>query len=364
VIVKELKLYQFKNHENISLSFGDKINAITGSNGIGKTNILDAIFYLGNTKSYFNPSDKQIISLGCSETSIFGKVTKDQEYELLGVFGENRKKTFKKNGKPYTRLVDHIGFLPSVFITPYDISLVFEGSEERRRFMDFTISQINKEYLTELIRYRKVLDQRNAYLKSCEGRSVDPILLEGFDEKLAYSGHEIHRVRTSFIADFLPHFQRIHKELAEEDTSVSFEYFSYISDMKFQDLLRKNRALDIAAQRTSSGTHKDDLIFEMAGMPLKKFGSQGQIKSYVVALKLAQYEFLSKQTGDKPLLLLDDIFEKIDEKRSKRLMELVCSDRFGQIFISDTHHERVKEHFDPFGVDFKQIKIGSESLTE
>ena len=356
MIVKELKLYHFKNHENISLFFGDKINAITGRNGIGKTNILDALFYLGNTKSYFNPSDKQITTLGKTESSVFGRVSTDKEYELLGVFGDGRKKTFKKNGKAYNRLVDHIGFLPSVFITPYDISLVFAGSEERRKFMDFTISQIDKSYLQELIRYRKVIDQRNAYLKQSEGR-VDDILLEGFDEKLAYSGAFIFKTRKEFIDDFLPHFKRIHQELAEEDNQVSFAYESLLNTQDFKQILHRNKALDIAAQRTTQGIHKDDLVFEWSGMPLKKFGSQGQIKSYVVALKLAQYEFLASKTGDKPLLLLDDIFEKIDDKRSMRLMELVCSDRFGQIFISDTHHERVREHFEPFDIDFKQIEI-------
>ncbi len=363
--ITELKLYQFKNHESQSWSFSDKINAFAGLNGVGKTNILDALYYISNTKSYFNHSDQQLIRFGQSESSVFAKLQKDQEYEILASFGETRKKTFKKNGKAYTRLVDHIGFLQAVFITPYDTSLVFEGSEERRRFIDFSISQLNKEYLQDLIDYRKVIEQRNAFLKSLDGRLMDLILLESYDRSLIPLGKRISQNRQAFISEFLPVFQEIHHALTQSEASVSLTYDSALIANDFAQILKDAAQKDVHAQRSTQGIHKDDMVFEINGMPLKKFGSQGQIKTYVVALKLAQYQYLRRKSGDLPLLLLDDIFEKIDATRSQRLMEMVCSDDYGQIFISDTHGERIREHFAPFPVSFTLFEVGAEpsSLT-
>lgn len=359
--VKELKLYQFKNHQSKSWSFGDKINAFAGLNGVGKTNILDALYYLSATKSYFNHSDQQLLLFGTDEASVYAKLEKDQEYEILAGFGETRKKTFKRNGKAYARLVDHIGFLQAVFITPYDISLVFEGSEERRKFIDYSISQLNKDYLHDLIAYRKILDQRNAFLKSLEGRLLDTLLLESYDHRLAPIGTRIYEIRKKFIEDFLPIFQEIHVTLAQTEMAVSLVYESPLTSEPFNTVLEANQYKDVQAQRTTQGIHKDDLIFEIKNMPLKKFGSQGQIKTFVVALKLAQYQYLHRKSGDLPLLLLDDIFEKIDASRSQRLMELVCSEAYGQIFISDTHGERIRSHFAPFDVPFCLFELESES---
>lgn len=357
VRVSELKLYHFKNHSENSWSFCDKINAFAGLNGVGKTNILDALYYLSTTKSYFNHSDQQLILFGEKEASVFAKIQKDQEYEILGSFGETRKKTFKKNGKAYSRLVDHIGFLQAVFITPYDVDLVFEGSEERRKFIDFTISQLNKEYLNDLLEYRKVLDQRNAFLKSLDGRLMDTLLLESFNRTLIPVGTRIYENRKKFLADFLHIFQEIHDTLAQSETNVSLKYESGLNESTFDLLLKENSQRDVFAQRTTQGIHKDDLTFDINAMPLKKFGSQGQIKTFVVALKLAQYQYLKRQSNDLPILLLDDIFEKIDASRSQRLMEMVCSEDYGQIFISDTHGQRIKEHFEPFEVAFKLFEL-------
>ena len=355
--VTELKLYQFKNHKANSWQFCDKINAFAGLNGVGKTNILDALYYLSNTKSYFNHSDQQLVLFGEGEASVYAKIHKDQEFEILGSFGEGRKKTFKKNGKAYSRLVDHIGFVQAVFITPYDISLVFEGSEERRKFIDFTISQLDKEYLHDLIEYRKVIEQRNAFLKSLDGRLMDTLLLESFDRTLVPIGNRIYENRKSFLGDFLPIFQEIHDALAQSTVPVSLVYESSLNESSFKELLQNHTQKDVYAQRTTQGLHKDYLIFEINNMPLKKFGSQGQIKTFVVALKLAQYQYLRRKSGDLPILLLDDIFEKIDASRSQRLMEMVCSPEYGQIFISDTHGQRIKEHFDPFDVAFKLFEL-------
>lgn len=357
VKVTELKLYQFKNHENTSLSFCDKINAISGLNGSGKTNILDAIYYICSTKSYFNPLDNQLIQFEKTDASIYAKVRIEQEYEILGSFGENRKKTFKRNGKPYTRLIDHIGFIKAVFITPYDISLVFEGSEERRKFIDYTISQVNKSYLNDLLNYRKTIDQRNAFLKNLDGKMVDPLVLESFNHRLSPIGDRICSERKKFIDSFLPFFSEIHSKLSQGKPQVNLKYESQLIDRSFSELLIENHNRDIFSMRTSVGIHKDDLIFEIDEMPLKRFGSQGQIKSFVVALKLAQYQYLKEISNDNPVLLLDDIFEKIDAERSQKLMELVCSDQYGQIFISDTHAERIKEHFATHDVEFKLFEI-------
>jgi len=357
VRVSELKLYHFKNHGENSWSFCDKINAFAGLNGVGKTNILDALYYLSTTKSYFNHSDQQLILFGETEASVYAEIQKDQIYEILGSFGESRKKTFKKNGKAYSRLVDHIGFLQAVFITPYDVDLVFEGSEERRKFIDFTISQLNKEYLNDLLEYRKILDQRNAFLKSLDGRLIDTLLLESFNRTLIPVGTRIYENRKKFLADFLHIFQEIHDKLAQSETPVSLKYESGLNESNFASLLNDNSQKDVYAQRTTQGIHKDDLTFEINSMPLKKFGSQGQIKTFVVALKLAQYQYLKRQSNDLPILLLDDIFEKIDASRSQRLMEMVCSEDYGQIFISDTHGNRIKEHFEPFEVAFKLFQL-------
>lgn len=359
--ITELKLYQFKNHLSKTWSFCDKINAFAGLNGVGKTNILDALYYLSTTKSYFNHSDQQLILFGKSESSVYAKVEKEQEFEILASFGESRKKTFKKNGKAYPRLVDHIGFLQAVFITPYDISLVFEGSEERRRLIDFTISQLNKEYLNDLIEYRKVLDQRNAFLKSLDGRLMDTLLLESFNRILIPVGKRIYENRKSFINDFLNIFQEIHNTLAQSSVPVSLKYESSLNELTFESILESTTQRDVMAQRTTQGIHKDDLVFEINGTPLKKFGSQGQIKTFVVALKLAQYQYLRKKSGDLPILLLDDIFEKIDASRSQRLMEIVCSEDYGQIFISDTHGARIREHFEPFHVNFELFELNDST---
>lgn len=352
--LKELRLYHFKNHSNITLHFADKVNAIIGKNGVGKTNILDAVYYLANTKSYFNHLDNQLIQFGETECSIMGIYSdENQNIDIQITFGESRKKTVKKNNKPFARLLDYIGQISAVFITPYDISLVFDGSEERRRFIDYTISQLDKEYLNQLIEYRKVIDQRNSFLKSLEGREADPILMESYNYKLIPLSNSIFQKRTQFIQKFNPYFNEYYSKLCEDSNKeiLKLDYISALNSDSIEKILLNNQKIDSITGRTSNGVHKDDLNIEINGLPLKKFGSQGQIKSSVIALKLAQYQYLKQFSGRKPWLLLDDIFEKIDETRSQHLMNMVCSDEFGQIFVSDTHAQRVKDHFDTQGVD-------------
>jgi DNA replication and repair protein RecF len=354
--IGRLQLFYFKNHEEQHLQFCNGINCITGPNGSGKTNILDAIYYLANTKSFFNGIDQQLIKHGQEFFSIHGFFENENSTEILVNFTKG-KKNLKKNGKTYNRLIDHIGIIQTVFITPYDISLILEGSEERRRFLDFTISQTDRSYLEQLSLYKKLLDQRNAFLKQAEGRPVDPILLETFDDRMAKAGQIIFEKRRDFIAEFTSYFQELYRFLSGDAEHPTLLYVSELHEKPLLDILFLSREKDRVLQRTGSGIHKDDLEFLLSDFPLKKYGSQGQIKSYVIALKLAQYKYFLEKTGKKPILLLDDIFEKIDGNRAGKLMELVARDYFGQIIITDTHADRVKEHLEGLAVDKKYFAL-------
>jgi DNA replication and repair protein RecF len=354
--IGRLQLFYFKNHEEQHLQFCNGINCITGPNGSGKTNILDAVYYLANTKSFFNGIDQQLIRHGQDFFSIHGFFENENSTEILVNFTKG-KKTLKKNGKTYNRLIDHIGIIQTVFITPYDISLILEGSEERRRFLDFTISQTDRSYLEQLSLYKKLLDQRNAFLKQAEGRPVDPILLETFDDRMAKAGQIIFEKRRDFIAEFTSYFQELYRFLSGDAEHPTLLYVSELHEKPLLDILFLSREKDRVLQRTGSGIHKDDLEFLLSDFPLKKYGSQGQIKSYVIALKLAQYKYFLEKTGKKPILLLDDIFEKIDGNRAGKLMELVARDYFGQIIITDTHADRVKEHLEGLAVDKKYFAL-------
>jgi DNA replication and repair protein RecF len=354
--IGKLQLFYFKNHNEQHLQFCDGINCITGPNGSGKTNILDAVYYLANTKSFFNGIDQQLIRHGQDFFSIHGFFENENSTEILVNFTKG-KKTLKKNGKTYNRLIDHIGIIQTVFITPYDISLILEGSEERRRFLDFTISQTDRSYLEQLSLYKKLLDQRNAFLKQAEGRPVDPILLETFDDRMAKAGQIIFEKRRDFIAEFTSYFQELYRFLSGDAEHPTLLYVSELHEKPLLDILFLSREKDRVLQRTGSGIHKDDLEFLLSDFPLKKYGSQGQIKSYVIALKLAQYKYFLEKTGKKPILLLDDIFEKIDGNRAGKLMELVARDYFGQIIITDTHADRVKEHLEGLAVDKKYFAL-------
>jgi DNA replication and repair protein RecF len=326
------------------LEFCNGINTITGSNGIGKTNLLDAVHYLANAKSYFNGIDSQIIEHNAPFFTIKGHFQGEAPADILIQF-EGGKKSIKKNDKPYPRLLDHIGLIQTVFITPYDIDLVLGNSDDRRKFMDLSICQIDKAYLQNLSTYKKTLEQRNALLKSMQGRYIDPDLLSSFDAKLIPAGLLIHESRKAFVADLLGFFVGIYQTLSQGSETPAIVYESPLNEGDFQSLLQSSYRQDMAAQRTTVGVHKDDLQFNLGEFPLKKFGSQGQIKSFIIALKLAQYNYFQRVTNNHPILLLDDIFEKIDEQRAQRLIEMVGSSGYGQIIITDTHVSRVETHF-------------------
>jgi len=347
VILQNLSIVNFKNYEEAGIDFSSQINCFVGDNGSGKTNLLDAVHYLSHCKSYFNPIDSQNIKHDSPFFVIQGQFIKEeQDFEVYCGLKKGQKKIFKRNHKEYDRLADHIGLFPAVVISPYDTDLIHEGSEMRRKFMDSIISQFDKLYLDNLIQYNKALNQRNRLLKAFSlNRNFDEESLLIWDEQLIKYGEPIAATRRKFIADFLPRFEELYAAVSGNRESVSLEHSTELDENNIQDLLLESRDKDRALIRTSKGTHKDDLVFSIEGHPLKKFGSQGQQKSFLIALKLAQFDYIRELTGVKPLLLLDDIFDKIDDHRVSYLMKLVSEHRFGQIFVTDTHGARVPRLF-------------------
>lgn len=344
MFLKHLSLVNYKNFSSKSLEFDPVINCLVGDNGVGKTNILDAIYHLSFGKSYFNPVSTQNIK---HETDFFvveGEFEKDERTEkIVCSFKRGLKKVIKRNGKAYEKFSEHIGFLPLVIISPSDRDLITEGSDTRRKFMDGVISQSDKEYLKTLIKYNKVLVQRNSLLKYfVANHTFDPNTLAIYNEQLHTLGTEIHQKRVAFVTSFIPIFKEQYAHISEKEEEIMLSYESQLLDKGLLELLEATVDKDRAIQYTSVGIHKDDLNFTIAGHPIKKFGSQGQQKSFLIALKLAQFHFIKEQAKTTPILLLDDIFDKLDENRVSQIVSLVDNDNFGQIFISDTHAERTE----------------------
>ncbi|MGY3214648.1 DNA replication/repair protein RecF [Mucilaginibacter sp. HD30] len=357
--LQQLSVINFKNYTEAGLLLSEGVNAFLGDNGAGKTNLLDAIHYLALCKSYFNPIDSQQIKQDADFFIITGTFNRNGQTEAIACsVKRNQKKQFKRNKKDYPRLADHIGLLPLVMVSPNDVSIIVEGSEERRKFIDNVISQTDNNYLDELIAYNKVLINRNALLKSAAdtGR-YDQSLLEIFDEQLTASGKKIFEKRKGFMEAFTPVFNKHYRFLTGEAENVELVYESQLLQTDLETLLKKNTEKDKVLERTTCGVHKDDLIFYIHGMPIKKFGSQGQQKSFLIALKLAQYTLLQQAKGFKPLLLLDDVFDKLDDKRVEKLMQMVSDHNFGQVFITDTGYNRVKQIFENMQVPVKLFKI-------
>ncbi|MFN7100252.1 MAG: DNA replication/repair protein RecF [Flavobacterium sp.] len=342
--LKKISLFNYKNFSEVSFSFDHKINCFVGKNGIGKTNVLDAIYHLAYGKSYFNPLAVQNIKHGEDFFVIDAEFEKnDRTEQIVCSLKKGQKKVLKRNGKAYDKFSDHIGFIPLVIISPADRDLIVEGSETRRKFMDSVISQLDAQYLQQLIHYQKVISQRNALLKYFALNHVfDSDTLSIYNEQLEQYGSSIFEKRKAFIEQFVPIFNKHHQAITGSQETVQLKYESHLETKNLLQLLAENLGKDRALQYTSVGIHKDDLSFCIDEHPIKKFGSQGQQKSYLIALKLAQFEFLKKQSGVKPLLLFDDIFDKLDETRVGKIIEMVNSDTFGQLFISDTHPERTE----------------------
>ncbi|WP_313580717.1 DNA replication/repair protein RecF [Chishuiella sp.] len=357
--LKELKARQFKNFDENNFEFSSKINAFVGQNGKGKTNVLDAIHYLALSKSYLNHSDAMNIQFERDFFTLEGTFDKNESDDVIFcLVRSGQPKQLKRNSKTYDRISDHIGQYPLVMISPYDSDLIKEGSEVRRKFLDNIISQSNKQYLADLIRYNKVLMQRNALLKYfAANNTFDPTSLEIYDEELIHLGKNIHVVRKEFVGTFLDAFLKYYNEISEGREQVNIEYVSQLNDSPFETVLKDALYKDRSAQYSTAGIHKDDLLFTITNYPIKKFGSQGQQKSYLIALKLAQLEVIKKSLNITPLLLLDDIFDKLDEHRVTQLVKLVNEERFGQIFITDTHPERTEQIIKQINAESKVFRL-------
>lgn len=344
MFLKRISLLNYKNFPEVTFELDAKINCFVGKNGIGKTNILDAVYHLANGKSYFNPLSVQNIRHDADFFVIDGEFEKNERLEqILCSLKKGQKKIMKRNGKIYEKFSDHVGFIPLVIISPADRDLIVEGSETRRKFVDSVISQLDSSYLQQLIQYQKIISQRNALLKYFALNHVfEKDTLSIYDEQLNALGRSIFEKRKQFLNDFIPIFNQYHKAITDSAETVQLVYQSDLFENDTLSLLEQNLQKDRALQYTSVGVHKDDLSFEIDNHPIKKFGSQGQQKSFLIALKLAQFDFVKKQSGEKPILLFDDIFDKLDEFRVSKIIEMVNNDEFGQLFISDTHPERTE----------------------
>lgn len=344
MLLKRISLLNYKNFSSVDYEFNATINCFVGKNGVGKTNLLDAIYHLAVGKSYFNPLAIQNIKHDEEFFFIDGVFEiNDRKEQIICSLKKGHKKIMKRNGKIYDKLSDHLGLIPLVIISPADRDLITEGSETRRKFIDTVLSQLDTLYLNQLINYNKIISQRNALLKYFALNHVfETDTLNIYNEQLNDLAKDIYQKRKKFLLDFIPIFNTFYNSISDHAEEVQLVYHSDLHEQGLLQLLEENISKDRALQYTSVGIHKDDLLFEIEHFPIKKFGSQGQQKSFLIALKLAQFEFLKKKSGKKPLLLFDDIFDKLDETRVLKIVEMVNNDAFGQLFISDTHADRTE----------------------
>ena len=364
MILKRISILNYKNLEQVELSFSPKLNCFFGQNGMGKTNLLDAVYFLSFCKSAGNPIDSQNI---CHDADFFViqgfyEAADGTPEEIYCGMKRRQKKQFKRNKKEYTRLSDHIGFLPLVMVSPADSELIAGGSDERRRFMDVVISQYDKEYLDALIRYNKALVQRNTLLKS--EQPVEEELFLVWEEMMAQAGEVVFRKREAFIREFIPIFQSFYSFISQDREKVGLSYDSHARDASLLEVLKESRARDQIMGYSLRGVHKDELNMLLGDFPIKREGSQGQNKTYLVALKLAQFDFLKRTGTTVPLLLLDDIFDKLDASRVEQIIKLVAGDSFGQIFITDTNREHLDRILHKVGSDYKMFRVEQGTVAE
>lgn len=332
---------------------------ISGPNGTGKTNLLDAIYYLCFTKSYFTRSDAFNSLTGTGGFRIEGQIGHNGDgYQAICILRETGKKEFLLNGSGYDRFSHHIGKFPCVFIAPDDVRMITEGSEERRRFADAILSQLDPEYLQRLMNYNKLLLQRNSYLKSlADSRVTDSGLLDVYDQQLSNDGTYIFEKRKVFMNECIGLVKEFYGKISGLEENIELVYESQLHKLTFDDLLKSTRERDLFLQRTTSGIHKDDIQITLNKQPFRNIASQGQRKSLLFALKLSEFELLRLHKGFAPILLLDDVFEKLDESRMHNLLNWVCVHNDGQIFITDTHQQRIKDHLDKIGAAFQLIEL-------
>ena len=349
----------FKNYGISSFDFSKNVVGISGLNGIGKTNLLDAIYYCCFTKSYFTNTDSLNTNFDKDGFRLEGDFNNNGDVQKITCINRNTaKKEFSLNDVHYEKLSKHIGLLPAVIIAPDDVEIIIGGSEGRRRYLDSVICQLDGEYLQQLIVYNKVLLQRNSLLKRfAEQGKIDPELLEIINNQLIHPGKIVFKKREEFSQKLIPLIEDLYKRIAENYETVSFIYRSKLQENDFETILKRTFEKDRIVQRTSEGIHKDDITFTLNGQPFKSIASQGQRKSLLFALKLAQYQLLKDYKSFSPILLLDDVFEKLDEKRMERLLQWVCNENDGQVFITDTHKQRLENIFEKLQIDGQLIEL-------
>lgn len=359
--IEDISIVNYKNLKDVKVSFSPRLNCLIGNNGAGKTNLMDAVYYLSFCKSFFNSVDQMNINHDESYFMLSGNYNRFESSENITCgLQSGQKKQFKRNAKVYKKLMKHIGLLPLVMISPSDTNLILGGSDERRKFMDGVISQYNQNYLDDLLKYNRALLQRNNLLKQfSSGQPFDHDLLSIWDHRLTEHGSRIHNERKEFVEKLIPVFQKYYTFISQDNEQVGLIHQSDLYENDLSQLLEKALQKDRAAQYTTVGIHKDDLVFNIDTFPIKKLGSQGQNKTYLVALKLAQYDFIKEISGMKPILLLDDIFDKLDRHRVEQIVKVVSGDAFGQIFITDTNREHLDAIIKKMNTDFRIFNVDS-----
>ena len=355
MILSKLSILNYKNIAEATLEFSPKVNCLLGNNGMGKTNVLDAIFYLSFCQSSLARTDATTVRYGEEFMLLQGEYVRSGKTEQIScALQRGKKKSVKRNGKEYRRQSEHIGLLPLVMVTPSDWNLIAGGSEERRRLIDRIISQGNHEYLEQLIGYNRALEQRNAMLKQ---GIADPLLLETVDTFLCQAAAAIHKARQQWIERFTPIFMRYYSTISDSNEQVRLDYHSVLNTQTMAEVLRQNLERDRVLGHTSMGVHRDDIELMLCDELMRRTGSQGQCKTYTIALRLAQFNFLKTECGQTPILLLDDIFDKLDANRVANIMRIVSEPAFGQIFVSDTNRQHLDETVEAVGSDYRIFTV-------
>ena len=359
--LQKVVLTHFKNYDIQSFDFTANLIGICGKNGVGKTNLIDSIYYACFTKSYFTTSDNLNIGFNKDGFRLAASfLVAQQTNKVVCILKPNSKKEFFLNDVPYTKLSHHIGLLPCVMIAPDDIEIINGGSEERRKLIDTVISQLDKTYLQQLIAYNKIMQQRNSLLKSSKEKGkLDTALLDILDEQMILPAHYIFEKRTEYCKTLVETGFNFYGDIAQSHDNINITYESQLAALPMSDLLKHNREKDFILSRTGAGIHKDDLQLLSEGQAFKSIASQGQKKSLLFALKLAEYEIIKNAKGFSPILLLDDVFEKLDENRMNNLLAHVCKRNDGQVFITDTHKERLEKSFAQLGIAYQIVELSA-----